>query len=63
LGVVPQAAPELLKMTSVAQGWSISYHSTSLCEKSGAFFGTENYKSNAGTWSRSFFSLKSQLTV
>lgn len=34
LGVVPQAAPELLKMTSVAQGWSISYHSTSLCKKS-----------------------------
>ena len=32
-------------------------------KKWGAFFGTENYKSNAGTWSRSFFSLKSQLTV
>ena len=36
LGLVPQAAPELLKMTSVAQGWSISYHSTSLCEKVGS---------------------------
>ena len=34
LGLAPQTAPEQLKMTSVAQRWSISYHGTSLCEKS-----------------------------